>query len=514
MNSKWIMVTFLIAGMGVAAFATSITDAVDNGGGWSNINGGFFSAGIGGLTPQSGANFWAASDGGGNLRGTWKLFSEAFTTNQQINVSYSVGDRNDKTLTAVSAFLFADTNGDNNYEWGERITTTSLQARTEPASGWSQWKDSYLITAGTQTADGASVVGKQVGFFIFANLASGEALSFDNFSMEISDTGSSELLLAGWDGGSGLASSATNATGITGDLWINNIYGLDATAGSTDGTYGVWVPGADTAATGYAVRTAVPGSTDTLTFRINNNSGADVTLDKLVFDYGRWFADSPADVTLTYSYGGLDIADNTVIEVVSGIEVTTKLGDYSDVTVSLARLSDHVLANGQSAAFKLVVSNAGGAYNNGAIDNIAFLTAPATNAPLTGYAGWIDDFNLFAGEAAADADPDGDGMNNLYEYGLGGNPTNDAVLGTLPLFEVIGQGGSNIVQYIHVQRTDTQSGISYSVEQTAALVPAAWTNDGFTVTGESGDVGGFKTVTNQASAEAVSKFVQLVITEQ
>lgn len=512
MSRKQMVVMALIAGLGLAASGTSITDAVDNGGEWANIGGGYFTASVGGLTPQAGDNFWHASDSGNQLRGAWRLFSDTFATNQQLDVSYWVGDRDDKAMSSVTAYLFADVNGDNTYDWAERITDTAFQARPEPVSGWAQWKDSYLITADTQTADGVSVIGKKIGFFILSNLGAGQSLSFDDFSMQASSVQSdSDILLVGWGGEWGTQTFATNMTGISGDLWINNIYGVDSTAGSTDGTYGVWIPGADTASTGYVVRTATPGSTDTLSFRVQNQTGSDVTLNKLVFDFGRWFSDSPEDVIVTYSYGGLDIADNTVVEVVSGVSVTSKLGDYSDVTISLAGLADNVLADGEAAAFKLVATNAAGIYAGAAFDNIAFL---GVAQELSGYAGWIDGFNLSGGQDAATADPDGDGINNLYEYGLGGDPTNSMVIGTLPLFEITDQGGSNVCRYIHVQRTDPQSGISYSVQQTPGLVSAVWTNDGFTVTGESGDVGGFKTVTNQTSAEAVSKFVQLVLTEQ
>lgn len=42
-------------------------------------------------------------------------------------------------------------------------------------------------------------------------------------------------------------------------------------------------------------------------------------------------------------------------------------------------------------------------------------------SPLTGYPAWIDDFTV--GDAAADADPDNDGMENLLEYVLNGDPT-------------------------------------------------------------------------------------------
>ena len=86
--------------------------------------------------------------------------------------------------------------------------------------------------------------------------------------------------------------------------------------------------------------------------------------------------------------------------------------------------------------------------------------------------------------------------------------------GTLPAFEVVAQGGTNVVEYIHVERTSSLSGIDYTVQQVPNLVYGTWTNTGFAVVGESGEVDGFKTVTNQASAAAAEKFVRLLIEEQ
>lgn len=129
-------------------------------------------------------------------------------------------------------------------------------------------------------------------------------------------------------------------------------------------------------------------------------------------------------------------------------------------------------------------------------------------APL-GFSGWINDYNLSGGDEAADADPDGDGVDNLSEYGFGGNPTNAALTGTLPVYEI----GGGTVQIVHVEQTGAASGISYSVQQTPQLVSPAWTATGITLVGESGDVDGFKTVTNQVSADAAEKFLKVFVQE-
>lgn len=129
-----------------------------------------------------------------------------------------------------------------------------------------------------------------------------------------------------------------------------------------------------------------------------------------------------------------------------------------------------------------------------------------TGASL-GFSGWIDDYSLAAGQDAADADPDGDGVANLYEYAFGGNPTNAAVTGTLPVFEFNG----STVDIVHVERTGAEGVISYAVQQTPALFPPAWTTGGISFVGESGDVDGFKTVTNQTTAAASVKFLKVFV---
>jgi hypothetical protein len=66
-------------------------------------------------------------------------------------------------------------------------------------------------------------------------------------------------------------------------------------------------------------------------------------------------------------------------------------------------------------------------------------------------------------------------VNNLYEYGLGGNPTNRLDRGTLPVFSKI----NDVFYYSYPRRTD-DANITYTVETTTNLASGAWTNDGYT----------------------------------
>ncbi len=188
-------------------------------------------------------------------------------------------------------------------------------------------------------------------------------------------------LLIGWDGGT-TTNTAFAASGVGGTLFANRIYAVDATAGSTDGTFGSGIAGADTAATAYAVRLSNPGSNNTVAVQIQNNTVSNLQLETFSFDYTAWFANSPRTVTLSYAYGNLNVVDGTVINSISDIPVTGKLSNYNDYDWSLTGLADYILAPGERATFALVGSVAVSATTNGAFDNVAIsgsvIPEPAT----------------------------------------------------------------------------------------------------------------------------------------
>ncbi len=93
--------------------------------------------------------------------------------------------------------------------------------------------------------------------------------------------------------------------------------------------------------------------------------------------------------------------------------------DYADADVSLTVLADNILADGESATFRIKVPH-GVNGNNVRIDNIAIDGAVAVVG--NGFASWIADYDL-SGSPDADLDYgyDSDGWDNLMEYGLDGN---------------------------------------------------------------------------------------------
>jgi len=178
-------------------------------------------------------------------------------------------------------------------------------------------------------------------------------------------------ILIAWDGGAA-TNTAVQADGVGGTLFTGNLYSVDGAVGSTDGSFGGSFTGADTAATAYHVRTVSPGNNDTVGIQIRNNTGEDLHLCMISFDYLAWFANSPKTITLTYAYGDLADADGTILKTVGGLgDGGGRLSDYPDYDWTLENLSDTVLADGESATFELVATDAASETTGGGFDNIA-----------------------------------------------------------------------------------------------------------------------------------------------
>lgn len=182
-------------------------------------------------------------------------------------------------------------------------------------------------------------------------------------------------------------------TGTGGGLGI-------ALFGSTDGTFGsLSSPAADTSAGNSNNRVNInPGNNNNrrLDFSITNNTGGDLVLDTFYFDYNPT-GNAATTLELLHfkaSYNGganttseLDDANNTVIGSLTTI-VGNSGGDMYDVAISLSSgLTDNVLANGETAAFRISLPNLG-TFNAVGIDNVAITAVPepSTFAILAGLA--------------------------------------------------------------------------------------------------------------------------------
>jgi hypothetical protein len=127
-----------------------------------------------------------------------------------------------------------------------------------------------------------------------------------------------------------------------------------------------------------------------------------------------------------------------------------------------------------------------------------------------GYNAWAEQYGLIYGP---DGHDDDDGLANIYEYGVGGDPTNGLDLGYAIEFWI---EGTNAV-YVHPRLSDPYSGIRYYLELTDNLVSNLWTTNGYSVAGTfpDGYTNGLDAVTNLISTEGMTEqFIRLRVEEE
>ncbi|MCF7816561.1 MAG: SUMF1/EgtB/PvdO family nonheme iron enzyme [Kiritimatiellales bacterium] len=112
--------------------------------------------------------------------------------------------------------------------------------------------------------------------------------------------------------------------------------------------------------------------------------------------------------------------------------------------------------------------------------------------------GWEVSFALDPLATNALADADSDGRADLYEFAMGGDPTNALDAGPVPFYVVAQIGGTNWLDYIHARRTNAVSlGLAYGPELVDDPLTGIWTNGGYAITGQAGSSNGFELVTNR-----------------
>jgi hypothetical protein len=130
------------------------------------------------------------------------------------------------------------------------------------------------------------------------------------------------------------------------------------------------------------------------------------------------------------------------------------------------------------------------------------------NGNLDDYYAWIGGFLITGTNADLFADPDGDGLNNLTEYALGGIP-NLGSADILPKSETIEDEFA--IQYN--RRLDAQvRGLTYTVNVSDDLVDPDWTTNGVTLAGTETVDSTFESITNSVSTiGTTNQFLKLDI---
>ncbi len=152
-------------------------------------------------------------------------------------------------------------------------------------------------------------------------------------------------------------------------------------------------------------------------------------------------------------------------------------------------------------------TNAGFGQNGGSfyLDNLrVFLPVANTSR----YALWSNEFSLIGGLYD---DEDNDGLLNLYEYGLGGDPTNGLSQGLGSIFEGTQIGESNVLVYVYARRRADDSGIRYWLETTDDLQSTNWTDAGYQELSAEVINTDFEAVTNLIDTVEPHQFIRLNI---
>ena len=151
---------------------------------------------------------------------------------------------------------------------------------------------------------------------------------------------------------------------------------------------------------------------------------------------------------------------------------------------------------------------------NGEIDDLrvglSWADVTPDYVPPNPYIAWAEEYGLTNSTLSAmDYDADGDGMNNLLEYALGGNPNVNDAATVMPHWAVHGPW----LDYIFNRRINYSAlGLEYKVETCTNLASnPGWTNANYTelIGPASGE---FETVTNRIDTRAAnSRFIRLQV---
>lgn len=121
-----------------------------------------------------------------------------------------------------------------------------------------------------------------------------------------------------------------------------------------------------------------------------------------------------------------------------------------------------------------------------------------------GYEAWAIEYNVGVGTD----DFDGDGFSNLYEYGLGGNPTNALDRGTLPVLAK--HAFLPFFVYTYPKRSD-DTNLTYIVEVSTNLLSGQWGTSGYSYVRTDVTGGTLDYVVGTVSPAEKEKFIRLKI---
>lgn len=162
----------------------------------------------------------------------------------------------------------------------------------------------------------------------------------------------------------------------------------------------------------------------------------------------------------TANYSGLRID-------VTGISASGKLVISNSVTLKGLTITGLDIAPGTYPPGDAI-------YTNRLINTGGTLTIDPNAEPI-GYATWILDYPGVGTATNLNDNPDGDRLDNLGEWAMGGNPDNAYDVGYVPTVGFIEYSGDDWVEYVYARRTDySELGLTYSTEHNTNLMDGVW----------------------------------------
>lgn len=128
-------------------------------------------------------------------------------------------------------------------------------------------------------------------------------------------------------------------------------------------------------------------------FAVTNQSGADVTIDYIHIDVGLKFAPTGGTIKVSHFSAFSALADGFNNRALQVIDMPAGVWGFKEYDVSTAEMGDVILANGETAAFRLFLEKAAEDAIIVKVDNIAISTGPLPEPPAPKWAGYDIDEN-------------------------------------------------------------------------------------------------------------------------
>ena len=192
----------------------------------------------------------------------------------------------------------------------------------------------------------------------------------------------------------------------------------------------------------------------------------------------------PSTSTRQLDCGGTLTATNTTIEIIGTNLTASSTYPLIKFATGPADAGEFSLSLPAGVSGSLSVS--GGFLN---------LTVTAVGPPTTTFADWVGGYGLTGSDADADYDYDGDMYDNLQEYAFGGDPTNSAVTGNVPVDDILVVGSTNWLTQAYAYRT-TDTNLTVETRATGNLVSIPFSTNGIVLLGSGSLDDDFDTITN------------------